>query len=67
MEELSMKFESNEGSTNHYDERFFLIDEKICDLLNQRKEVLGKNTIFPPDEVISRLADEYDLQEEYLQ
>ena len=67
MEELSMKFESNEGSTNHYDERLFLIDEKICDLLNQRKEVLGKNTIFPPDEVISRLADEYDLQEEYLQ
>ena len=62
-----MKFESNEGSTNHYDERLFLIDEKICDLLNQRKEVLGKNTIFPPDEVISRLADEYDLQEEYLQ
>lgn len=62
-----MKFESNEGSTNHYDERLFLIDEKICDLLIQRKEVLGKNTIFPPDEVISRLANEYDLQEEYLQ
>lgn len=67
MEELSMKFESNEGSTNHYDERLFLIDEKICELLNDRKEIVKSNLGFPPDKVISSLADEYGFQKEYLQ
>ncbi|MDN5372142.1 MAG: hypothetical protein PWR19_1188 [Carnobacterium sp.] len=62
-----MKFESNEGSTNHYDERLFLIDEKICELLNDRKEIVKSNLGFPPDKVISSLADEYGFQKEYLQ
>ncbi|MER2174446.1 MAG: hypothetical protein ABS911_07185 [Carnobacterium sp.] len=62
-----MTFEPTESLNPYYNESLLSIDEKICDLLNQRKEVLVKNTIFPPDEVISRLANEYDLQEEYLQ
>ena len=62
-----MKFESNEGSTNHYDERLFLIDEKICELLNDRKKIVKSNLGFPPDKVISSLADEYGFQKEYLQ
>lgn len=62
-----MTFEPTESLNTYYNESLLSIDEKICDLLNQRKEVLVKNTIFPPDEVISRLANEYDLQEEYLQ
>lgn len=62
-----MTFEPTESSNAYYNEVFLSIDKKICELLNQRKEVLGENTIFPPDEVVSSLADEYDLQEEYLQ
>lgn len=66
MEELRMTFEPTESSNTYYNESLLSIDRKICDLLNQRKDVLGKNPIFPPDEVISNLADEHDLQEEYL-
>lgn len=62
-----MTIEPSENSNTYYDESLLSIDKKICELLNLRKEVLGENTIFPPDEVISSLADEYDLQEEYLQ
>lgn len=67
MEELRMTFEPTENPNTDYNESLLSIDKRLCELLNDRKEILGKNTIFPPDEVISKLADEYNLHEEYLQ
>ncbi|SDQ27831.1 hypothetical protein LHA31_08290 [Carnobacterium viridans] len=62
-----MSFEPIERTNSYYNESLLSIDKKICNLLNQRKVVQGKNIFFPPDEVVSCFAEEYDLQEEYLQ
>ena len=55
-----------ERPTNHYDERILSIDEQICALLKQRKELSNNNPGFPPDDVISNWAIKYDLYEDYL-
>ncbi len=44
---------SFERPTDHYDERLYSIDEDICSLLKQRKELSKGNPVFPPDEAIS--------------
>lgn len=52
--------------TDHYDERISDIDEKICKLIKQRKEVSDNNPGFPPFEYISNWAKEFDLCEDML-
>lgn len=54
-----------ERPAEHYDERLLSIDEKICSLLKQRKE-LSDNPGYPRLEVISDWAEKYGLYEDYL-
>ncbi|OME19952.1 hypothetical protein BSK57_23575 [Paenibacillus odorifer] len=55
-----------ERPTEHYDERIFNIDEQICALLYQRKELSSNNPGFPPFEYISKWASSYELYEDFL-
>ncbi|OPJ60679.1 hypothetical protein [Clostridium oryzae] len=52
--------------TKHYDERIKGIDEKICELIKQRKEVSSNDPGYPPLEVIKSWAEKYDLYEDLL-
>jgi hypothetical protein len=52
--------------TTHYDERVNQIDEKICELIKQRKEISNNNPGYPPFEYISNWAEKFDLYEEQL-
>ncbi|ETT85314.1 hypothetical protein MKZ08_07380 [Viridibacillus sp. FSL R5-0477] len=61
-----MKRNSIEQSSNNYNEQLFSIDEQICTLLKQRKDLSMDHPVFPPDEVLSKWATKYDLYEEYL-
>ncbi|MGF9975375.1 hypothetical protein [Viridibacillus arvi] len=44
-----MKRNSIEHSSNHYDEQLFSIDEQICTLLKQRKELSIDRPGFPSE------------------
>jgi len=61
-----MKRMSFKRPTNHYDERIKQIDEKICELIKQRKETSNNNPGYPPFEYISNWAEKFDLYEELL-
>lgn len=61
-----MKRNAIKRSSNHYDEQLFSIDEQICTLLKQRKELSIDHPGFPPEEVLSKWATKFDLYEEYL-
>ncbi|MBT2289242.1 chorismate mutase [Paenibacillus albidus] len=52
--------------TEHYDERIMDIDEKICALIKQRKDISDNIPGFPPLETIAMWAQKYDLYEEFL-
>jgi hypothetical protein len=39
--------------TTHYDQRINEIDEQLCKLIKQRKEISNNNPGFPPLEYIS--------------
>ena len=67
MEELNMSFEPIETTNSYYNESLLSIDKKLCELLNDRKKIIKSNLGFPPDKVVSSLADEYGFQKEYLQ
>jgi len=55
-----------ERPTEHYDERLYPIDEHLCSLLKQRKEISNNDPGFPPLEDISRWAEKYNLYEDLL-
>lgn len=55
-----------ERPTTHYDERIKQIDEKICELVKQRKEISINNPGYPPFEYITNWAEKFDLYEELL-
>ncbi|WP_342670987.1 hypothetical protein [Peribacillus loiseleuriae] len=55
-----------ERPTDYYDERIFSIDEQICSLLKQRKELSNNNPGFPPLENISHWAEKFGLHEDLL-
>ena len=52
--------------TEYYYERLISIDEQICSLLKQRKEISNNNPGFPPLEDISKWAEKYNLYEDLL-
>jgi hypothetical protein len=52
--------------TTHYDERIKQIDEKICELIKQRREISDNNPGYPPFEYISNWAEKFGLYEELL-
>ena len=55
-----------EPPTDYYDERLIKVDEQICSLIKQRKNISNNNPGFPPDNVIYNWALKYDLYEDYL-
>ncbi|MEK5237199.1 hypothetical protein NST99_16040 [Paenibacillus sp. FSL L8-0470] len=55
-----------ERPTEHYDTRIMDIDEKICELIKQRKDISGNNPGFPPLEQISKWAADFELYEDFL-
>lgn len=61
-----MKLNRHPHPTDHYDKKLLQVDEQICALLKQRKELSNNNPGFPPEEVISNWAAKYDLYKEYL-
>lgn len=61
-----MKRVSFRRPTNHYEERIKQIDEKICGLIKQRKEISNNNPGYPPFEYISNWAEKFDLYEDLL-
>lgn len=55
-----------ERPTDHYDERIYSIDEKLCELLKQRKTISNNNPGFPPLEDIANWAEKFELYEDLL-
>ena len=51
-----MKRTPFERPSNRYEKHLILIDEQICALLKQRKDVSNDNPSFPSDDVISNWA-----------
>lgn len=52
--------------TEYYDERISSIDEQICALIKQRREVSDNNPGFPPPDYISNWASKFSLYENLL-
>ncbi|AGX42121.1 hypothetical protein CLSA_c11150 [Clostridium saccharobutylicum DSM 13864] len=52
--------------TTHYDERIKELDEKICELINKRKNASDNDPGYPPFEYISNWAKKFDLYEDLL-
>jgi hypothetical protein len=52
--------------TTHYDERINQIDQQICELIKQRKEISNNNPGYPPFEYISNWAEKFDLYQDQL-
>ena len=61
MEQMSF-----EPPTDHYDERIVMIDEQICQLINQRKELSNNNPGFPPKQYIADWSKKYHFYESFL-
>nr|WP_263323283.1 hypothetical protein [Neobacillus sp. Marseille-Q6967] len=55
-----------ERPTDYYDERISYIDEQICALFKQRKEISRNNPGFPHLEDIASWAKKYGLYEDFL-
>lgn len=55
-----------ERPTDHYDAGIADIDEQICALIKQRKNISNNNPGYPPFELISDWAEKYSLYEEFL-
>lgn len=55
-----------EPPTEHYDYRIESIDEQICDLIKQRKELSNHNPGFPTKELISAWCKKYNFYEDFL-
>ena len=61
-----MKRMSFEPPTEYYDERIEAIDEQICVLIKQRKDISNYNPGFPTKKLISDWSKKYNLYEEFL-
>ncbi|PEY25639.1 hypothetical protein CN340_16595 [Bacillus anthracis] len=63
---MIMKRMGFERPTDYYDERLYTIDEKICALLKERKELSDGDPGFPHDEAIYKWAKQYGFYPDYL-
>lgn len=61
-----MKRMEFERPTTHYDERIRQIDENICELIRQRKEISSGNPGYPHFEYIAEWAEKFGLYEDQL-
>ncbi|MFL0270155.1 hypothetical protein [Candidatus Clostridium radicumherbarum] len=61
-----MKRVSLKQPTTHYDEGIKQIDEQICELIKQRKEISNNNPGYPTLEYIIKWAEKFGLYEEML-
>lgn len=52
--------------TDHYAEGIKDIDEKICELINKRKEISNNNPGYPPFEYIASWSEKFNLYEDFL-
>ena len=66
MGEYNLKRMKFERPTDHYDEGIVAVDEQICALLKQRKEISNNNPGYPPFELIAKWAQRFDLYEDFL-
>lgn len=55
-----------EHPIDKYDEKLFSIDEQLCALLKERKDISGSEPGFPPEEAIINWSLKYNLYEDYL-
>ncbi|MBM6617999.1 hypothetical protein [Bacillus suaedaesalsae] len=55
-----------EPPTDHYDQKIEQIDEKICKLIKQRKELSNNNPGFPHKHLISSWSAKYHFYEDFL-
>ncbi|MCM3628737.1 hypothetical protein M3194_15440 [Paenibacillus glycanilyticus] len=55
-----------ERPTDHYDARLFKIDEQLCALLQERREISNHNPGYPPFKSIECWADRYHLYPDLL-
>ena len=55
-----------EPPTDYYDERIVTIDEQICQLINQRKELSNNNPGFPTKQYIADWSKKYNFYETFL-
>ncbi|MGV3464918.1 MAG: hypothetical protein ACO1OT_06450 [Heyndrickxia sp.] len=60
------RFPFKQSKNMNYDERYFQIDDKICELLKQRKEMELKDGSVPSDDVFAKWSKKYGLYEDYL-
>lgn len=55
-----------EPPTEHYDKQIVSIDEHICNLIKQRKELSNNNPGFPTKDLISKWSIKYSFYEDFL-
>ncbi|WP_225742814.1 hypothetical protein [Marinilactibacillus sp. Marseille-P9653] len=55
-----------EPPTEHYDEKLATIDDKICQLMKQRKVLSNDNPSFPTRKYITDWSEKYGFNEEFL-
>lgn len=55
-----------EQPSEKYDEKLFSIDEQLCALLKERKDISNSETVFPTEEAIQNWSLKYNLYEDYL-
>lgn len=60
-----MRMQFNRPTTN-YDEKIKQVDEQLCDLIRQRKEISNNDPGYPPFDYIEDWAEKYDLYEDLL-
>lgn len=64
--ERNLKRMRFERPTDHYDASVVAIDEQICALIKQRKDISKNNPGYPPFELIAKWAQRFDLYEDFL-
>ncbi|MBP1917488.1 chorismate mutase [Lederbergia galactosidilyticus] len=61
-----MKRMAFEPPTDHYDEQIESIDEEICHLIKQRKDLSNNNPGFPTKHLIASWSKKYNFYEDFL-